>query len=151
MKNSTKLGGVLGIVYALAGFVLIFLGWNGAASKDRAPSQIPYLISGGIAGLALVVLGAALMVAYSLREDRVRLHESIEGLRTAVTRIAATDTPGDRSGATAGGASGGTVLAGASSFHAAGCTLIEGQTDLQSLSREDAVASGRQPCRICNP
>ena len=38
-----KLGGLLGIVYCVAGFFLIFLGWNGAASNDREPAQIPYV------------------------------------------------------------------------------------------------------------
>ena len=28
-----KLGGLLGIAYCVAGFFLIFLGWNGAASQ----------------------------------------------------------------------------------------------------------------------
>ena len=74
MKNGwPKLGGLLGIAYCIAGFFLIFLGWNGAASHDREPAQIPYVISGGIAGLGLVVLGAALIVAHSLRTDRVEL------------------------------------------------------------------------------
>ena len=68
-----KLGGLLGIGYCVVGFFLIFLGWNGAASNDREPAQIPYVISGGIAGLGLVVLGAALIVAHSLRTDRVEL------------------------------------------------------------------------------
>ena len=36
-------------------------------------AQIPYVISGGIAGLGLVVLGSALIVAHSLRTDRVEL------------------------------------------------------------------------------
>ena len=66
-KRWSKLGGVLGIVYCIAGFFLIFLGWNGAASNDREPAQIPYLISGGIGGLGLVVVGSALIVAHSLR------------------------------------------------------------------------------------
>ena len=58
MRNQwAKLGGLLGIVYCIAGFVLIFLGWNGAASNDRVEAQIPYVVSGGIAGLALVVSG----------------------------------------------------------------------------------------------
>ena len=36
-----KLGGQLGILYCLAGFVLIFLGWNGAASYDRSLGADP--------------------------------------------------------------------------------------------------------------
>ena len=89
MKNGwPKLGGLLGIGYCIAGFVFIFLGWNGAASHDREPAQIPYVISGGIAGLALVVLGAALIVAHSLRTDRVELRGSIDDLRAATERLA---------------------------------------------------------------
>ena len=79
-KLWSKLGGVLGIAYCIVGFFLIFLGWNGAASYDREPAQIPYLISGGIGGLALVVLGSALIVAHSLRADRVELQGAIQDL-----------------------------------------------------------------------
>ncbi len=35
------------------GGIIIFLAWNGAAGKDYAQGQIPYLISGGVGGLAL--------------------------------------------------------------------------------------------------
>ena len=83
-KRWSKLGGVLGIVYCIAGFFLIFLGWNGAASNDREAAQIPYLISGGIGGLGLVVVGAALIVAHSLRSDRVELRGAIDDLRDAI-------------------------------------------------------------------
>ena len=83
-KRWSKLGGVLGIAYCIAGFFLIFLGWNGAASHDRVEAQIPYLISGGLGGLGLVVVGAALIVAHSLRADRVELAGAIEDLRDAL-------------------------------------------------------------------
>jgi len=82
-----KLGGLLGIAYCIAGFFLVFLGWNGAASNDRVPAQIPYVISGGIAGLGLIVLGSALIVAHSLRADRVELKASIDDLRAQVARL----------------------------------------------------------------
>jgi hypothetical protein len=88
-KHWSKLGGVLGIAYCIAGFFLIFLGWNGAASHDREPAQIPYLISGGIGGLGLVVLGSALIVAHSLRTDRVELRGTIEDLRGDISEAAA--------------------------------------------------------------
>ena len=94
-----KLGGLLGIVYCIAGFFLVFLGWNGAASYDREPAQIPYVISGGIAGLGLVVLGAALIVAHSLRADRVELKASIDDLRAEVARLGeGRDAPGAMTG-----------------------------------------------------
>jgi hypothetical protein len=106
MKNGwPKLGGLLGIAYCVAGFFLIFLGWNGAASHDREAAQIPYVISGGIAGLGLVVLGAALIVAHSLRTDRVELRGSIDDLRAAVDRLAS--GPSTAEGPTAVGGTGG--------------------------------------------
>jgi hypothetical protein len=92
-KRWSKLGGVLGIVYCVAGFFLIFLGWNGAASNDREPAQIPYLISGGIGGLGLVVVGSALIVAHSLRADRVELRGAIDELRDAIAERGAPADP----------------------------------------------------------
>ena len=50
----SRLGGQLGVGLCALGFLLVFLGWNGAASVDRIQSQFPYLISGGIAGLCFV-------------------------------------------------------------------------------------------------
>lgn len=47
----------------LLGFVAIVLGWVGASHTARQIEQIPYLISGGILGLALVVLGGLLLAS----------------------------------------------------------------------------------------
>src|SRR5439155_3180496 len=58
----SRLGGKLGIVVGLLGAVILYLGWNGAASHNDIRKQFPYLVSGGMAGLALVVVGAALLV-----------------------------------------------------------------------------------------
>ena len=48
------------------GAVLVLLAWYGAAHTSRLFEQIPYLISGGVFGLALVVLGAACYFGYWL-------------------------------------------------------------------------------------
>src|SRR5262245_59242690 len=111
MRNRwPRLGGLLGIAYCIAGFFLIFLGWNGTASHDREPAQIPYVVSGGIGGLALVVVGSALMVAHSLRTDRVELRGAIDDLRQAIERTA---VEGRAAGpAAVVGAAGDTVMAG---------------------------------------
>jgi hypothetical protein len=139
-----KLGGQLGILYCLAGFVLIFLGWNGAASYDRVSAQIPYIVSGGLAGLALVVLGGAMLVASGNRRDRAALQASIEGLRAALDREAGLV------GAVAEGGAG-EVMAGASSYHRADCQLIEGQSGLTPMTVAAAQSTGLEACRICSP
>jgi hypothetical protein len=45
------------------GIGLILLGWVGAARTARQIEQIPYLISGGLLGLAFVFLGGLLLSA----------------------------------------------------------------------------------------
>jgi amino acid transporter len=54
---------------ALAGFVMLGLAWHGAARTIYVPLQSPWLVSGGVAGLAL--LGMALG-AWSIHEGRRR-------------------------------------------------------------------------------
>jgi hypothetical protein len=154
MKRWARLGGVLGIVYCLAGFFLVFLGWNGAATYDRVEAQIPYVVSGGLGGLGLIIVGAALIVAQSVRADRVQLRDSLEQLREAIERSAAERpvgaTPAEASGALAASADD-RVVAGPSSYHRATCRVIEGQADVVTMARGEAVASGRTPCRVCAP
>ena len=151
MKNGwIKLGGVLGIVYCLAGFVLVFLGWNGAASNDRVEAQMPYLISGGIAGLGLIVVGAGLMVANSLRNDRVELRAAIDDLRDAVAASGAA-TGAAAASMPAGAVGTGLVVAGADSYHRPDCALVQGQADVATMTAADARDGGRTPCRVCDP
>ena len=56
------------------GFVCILLGWYGAAHSAYQYQEIPYLISGGLLGVALVIAGGILLrTAWSMRqveEDR---------------------------------------------------------------------------------
>ena len=50
-----------GAVAVVAGFALMFLGWWGASHTGRQIEQIPYLISGGLIGLGLVMVGSLLL------------------------------------------------------------------------------------------
>jgi uncharacterized membrane protein len=50
-----------GALAVVAGFALMFLGWYGASHTAREIEQIPYLISGGLMGLGLVMVGALLL------------------------------------------------------------------------------------------
>jgi hypothetical protein len=150
-----QLGGQLGIGYCLAGVALILLGWNGAASYDRVESQMPYLISGGLAGLALVIIGAGLLVVQAQRQNRAALQTSITDLREAIDRLIETTGAASAPGAptVSGGAPEGAVgvLAGPSSYHRPNCRLIEGQSGLIPMMLTAAHDSGLTPCRICSP
>ncbi len=82
----SRLGGQLGVGLCAFGFLLVFLGWNGAASVDRIPSQFPYLISGGVAGLCFVVLGVGMLVVQNQRADRAALQATLRELQEALER-----------------------------------------------------------------
>ena len=60
------------------GLTAILLGWIGAAHSTLLEEQVPYLISGGLLGLALSIIGALLVFTHwhtvSIRE--ARLHEA---------------------------------------------------------------------------
>jgi hypothetical protein len=153
----SKLGGVLGIIYCLVGLFLVFLGWNGAATYDRISEQFPYLISGGIAGLCLVVIGAALIVTDRNRADRAALQASIAELRDALDRVAgdgsagALPPPAAAAAATAAVPTADVVVAGDDSYHRVDCRLVEGRDDLARLTVGVAVGRGLTPCRVCAP
>ena len=80
----SDLGGKLGVGLVGAGFLLVFLGWNGAASVDRVQAQFPYLISGGVGGLCLVVLGVGILIVQNQRADRAQLQATLDELRRAL-------------------------------------------------------------------
>ncbi|HET7533862.1 MAG TPA: hypothetical protein VFJ83_11990 [Nocardioidaceae bacterium] len=145
-NNLGRLGGQLGVGLCLLGFVVIFFGWNGAASTNYVPAQFPYLVSGGIAGLAVVVIGAAMIVVQNQRADRARLEEVLARLAEAVER------QGLAAGAGQGiSGLGGYVVAGTTSYHQIDCGLPEAREEARVVPLEDVRSSGLAPCRVCRP
>jgi hypothetical protein len=92
----SRLGGQLGVGLCALGFLLVFLGWNGAASVDRIPSQFPYLISGGVAGLCFVILGVGMLVVQNQRADRAALQATLRELQDALERAGLALGTGDQ-------------------------------------------------------
>jgi len=136
-------GGKLGLLFCVAGFAAIWAGWNGAASYNDIRKQFPYLISGGIAGLALVVVGVGLMIIQSQRADRVQLEANLTELRSILDRMAGGPAAGGDGREPAG-----LVVAGPSAYHRPGCKLVAGR-DLSTVTPEQATAAGLEPCRVC--
>lgn len=144
------MAGRIGMGFALAGFFVILVAWNGAAGLDYAQGQLPYLISGGAGGLGLIFLGGSLLVAESNRRDRAVLENQLSELTAAVERLALGSTTA-LGAATATTATGDLVVAGRSSFHAVGCHLAENRPDAAQMQRSQAETAGLKPCRVCKP
>ena len=76
--NSSPVSAGMGLV--VAGFIALFLAWNGAAGKDYVEGQLPYVISGGLVGIALVGAGLTVINVQARRADQVELLNKLEVL-----------------------------------------------------------------------
>ncbi len=63
----------VGVLLVVAGFIALFLAWNGAAGKDYVQGQFPYLLSGGLVGIALVGAGLTVINVQARRADQAEL------------------------------------------------------------------------------
>lgn len=91
---------VAGAVAMGLGMVAIVLGWYGASHSAYLFQEVPYLISGGLLGLALVVAGGVVVTSgWSLRQiqearrDTQAMVRSLERIEFAL-RVAARPEPG---------------------------------------------------------
>jgi hypothetical protein len=143
------IGGRLGLGVMALGLLVIGLGWFGisgtGARIDGATdvrAQLPYLLSGGFLGLALVVVGAALLVAQTVRVERARTEALLEARFDQLT--------GALGGYRLPTAPEGWVVAGAAAYHRADCRLVDADLEAADyVSVETAEASGLRPCRVC--
>ena len=143
-----------------AGALLMLLGYFGVSRESLPAKQIPYLVSGGIGGVFLAVLGAYFLGTQEMRNDSGRLdrlERMVEELHHALVRApgvapATTDT------AEADGSANGSssrprrvvVVEGGELFHRAGCALVVGK-DAEELTPGAARKRGLRPCPACAP
>lgn len=85
----------VGIALATLGFLLIALAWNGAASFDYAPAQFPYLISGGLTGIGLIVVGVTVMVVQTMRREAADRSAELDELLSHITELQTLLSPPD--------------------------------------------------------
>lgn len=95
MRTDTPIAMYVGIATAALGFVLMALAWNGAANWDCVQCQFPYLLSGGLAGLALVFIGAVVMVIQALRQVAADRALQLEELNATLAQVTALLAPPD--------------------------------------------------------
>jgi hypothetical protein len=131
-----------------AGLVTIGLGWYGAAHTPYVFEQIPYLISGGLFGLALVV-GASVCyigcwVTRNAREQLAAEDRTRALLAEIRDRLAEVESqrlaPVRRPGLVA--------TASGSMLHRPDCVVVLSRRDVRGVAED---APGLSPCRLCNP
>ena len=148
---------VWGWILVGAGFLLVLVGYLGISRESIVAKQLPYLISGGIGGIALVGFGAMLVGT----EDLKRTHERIDRLEALVTDLHATllsrpDAPvlGSANGESAEAHQAPQsllALPGGQSYHRADCSMIQGKREAKPVTASAAKRDGLKPCRLCEP
>lgn len=141
-----------GAVLMPLGIIAIMLGWYGVAHTKYQYNQLPYVVSGGLLGVGLVLLGGFLYfgawlakVANEQRESSRQLADTMLVLADLVSRqggpVAAEAAMADPGAVP--------VLAGSgSTVHRRDCALIAHRDDLRVLSGRE---SDLGVCRVCRP
>jgi len=94
---------VLGVGLALAGVLAIIIGWFGVSGTGLAPAQIPYVISGGIGGIALIALGCTAWISADLQDEWRRLDAIEQRLQGVDPAPASQEAPEAEATSTNGG------------------------------------------------
>jgi len=148
----------LSLGFMSLGFIMIGVAWNGAASQDCIECQLPYVLSGGVGGLGLIILGAGLLLFIAGRRLLQRMEAKydaiLEVLRETAGLAAANghaSSNGKASAPQADQTLEGMVIIGRSSFHLPTCRLVEGKDEMDALPLEEAVARSLEACRVCDP
>ena len=63
------------------GLLALLLGWLGVADTALTSEQLPYLVSGGLFGLALIGIGATLLISGDLRDEWRKLDDIEAAIR----------------------------------------------------------------------
>lgn len=140
-----RLANPLSIVLIGLGLLIIGVGANGIRSNGTVVQQMPYLLTGGILGLAFVIFGCTYLLVQNARQDRARLEAKLDLLAEAVLEA------GGRSADPAPGDVSGLVVAGTASYHLPDCRLVDGREQTSYLTPAEAAEQGLKPCRVCQP
>ena len=149
---------VLGWVLAGAGAITLLVGWFGVSGESLTAKQLPYLVSAGLAGIALFIMAAVFLATDDVRRqfDRIgnleRKVDDLYGLFVAdlsapderVTRPSAPATPRAATRELL-------ALPAGSSYHRSDCALVTGKSQVAVVTTADIGARGLRPCRVCDP
>jgi hypothetical protein len=70
-----------GSLIAAAGVVALVLGWGGVSDAPVLSAQLPYIVSGGLIGLALLGVGLMLVMESAFGRERQRLEQVEAAIR----------------------------------------------------------------------
>lgn len=176
VATADQLMSLVAAVLLPLGLVLVFLGWYGAAHTPYLFEQVPYLLSGGLLGLGLVLTGGFVLfgswIAQTSRKQRLfdlELLAAVQGIQAELARLTGPtrsqepapeplpSTPARRNRRPVAGSLtraqatslGLVATARGSMLHRPDCAVVSDRQDLRDMSGADV--QGLPPCRLCDP
>src|SRR4051794_11152059 len=140
------------VLIGLAALFILF-GWIGVSGTPVVAKQIPYVVSGGIAGVFLAVFGAYFLGTEELRKDSGRL-DRLERMINELHQVLLSrdDAPalpvaGDAAGSTAPTNGQAYVsIAGSDMYHRAECSMVTGKAGSAMLAPSTIRKRQLSPC-----
>lgn len=145
---------VVGWVLAALGALALFLGWYGVSGESLTAKQLPYLVSGGLTGIALIVLAAAFLATEDVRRQLARVDEmerKLDELYSLFVEDLTAPRPHSDDVATSTRALSVLALPSGSSYHRPECSLVVGKSDAVEVGAAAVRDRGLRPCRVCEP
>jgi hypothetical protein len=146
---------VLGWVLVAAGAIALLVGWYGVSGESLTAKQLPYLVSGGLTGIALVIIAGVFLATDDIRRqfDRIgELERKVDELHALFTTDLAGPIPAARpSAATTAGPGELVALPAGTSYHRVGCALVAGKSAVVPADAAQVRTRGLRPCRVCTP
>jgi hypothetical protein len=150
----------IGWVLAGLGALSLFLGWYGVSGESLTAKQLPYLVSGGLTGIGLVIIAAVFLATDDVRRQMHRLDEmerKVDDLYSLLVLDAPSPTdaepePAPQTRRGAGTRSPGLVaLPTGSSYHRPDCALVTGKANATRVDARAIRTRSLRPCRVCDP
>ena len=146
---------VVGWVLLGLGALFILIGWIGVSGTPILAKQIPYVVSGGIAGVFLAVAGAYFLGTEELRKDSGRLdrlERMVEELHAVL--LTRTDAPAPQpagAAVTTNGKASYVALSGSDTYHRADCSMVAKKANTAVLAPSTIQRRNLKPCALCSP
>ena len=144
---------VIGWVLIGLAALFILIGWIGVSGTPVVAKQIPYVVSGGIAGVFLAVAGAYFLGTEELRKDSGRL-DRLERMVNELHEVllAREDAPAPKpASAPATNGQAYVSLTGSDMYHRTDCPMVASKPNTVMLAPSTIRKRALTACSLCEP
>jgi len=149
-RSVAQLLTIVSAVLLPLGLIVIVLGWYGAAHTPYLFEQVPYLISGGLLGLGIVMAAGLVYFASWVARGSAAQAEAAEQQLALLQEIRDELAVRPTSNGSRPRVSSAAFVATArgSMWHRVDCAVVQGREDLHDVGPD---GGGLQPCALCDP